>query len=606
MKPSWRVLVVPVLAALPAAFACGASQSAELKPSQTVPDDRLARLHERARTIARELGQLGFPIRVSEVTLSLNENAPSGFVSRGRVDADEPREVEIGAFDTLRELLGAKDDDSGFGGVALAYYDIGGQYVVFNDSQLSRSGDADQVVAHELVHVYQDQVQGGIETYDRVHSRGMDSTLAAHAVSEGEAQLIARALMYKRQGADLNLRDPRIKNDGLSRLLAESGVGGPYVLGEDFLWARYRVGGFEAVLAAYHRPPSSTEQLLHPDKYERDLPRIVTLPDWPDPTALVRRVTEESFGEYALFAALAESLTTDDDPLLRGGDEAALASVGWDGDRMAVYRLHDGRRAALFRSVWDSDEAARGFVTAVRRALALHERERSVRLVQRAAVVDLAFSEDTSLLPALVQALEQHPRHFQPNAEDAESTRRARLELAERVALAPSVEQGTWLHPLSAVRVCIPEGWKPRPLLGVPVIAGDASHGVTPYIAVQQVTDLHGGDLGRFLDASIAQISQSSLNAGEVAHELRDVAGVRAGVLTLTLGRRKPTTLRIWVLPRAGHYFLLGLRMSAEAWPGEQALVQWLERGIAITDTPAPRASTRNTHSASANPCSSN
>jgi hypothetical protein len=605
MMRSWSI-VLPSLAALSTAFACAATQSAELKPSQSVPDDRLAQLHERARSIAHELGQLGFPIKISEVTLSLNENAPAGQVSRGGGDTDEPSEVDSGAFDTLRELLGAKDDESGFGGVALAYYDIGGQYVVFNDAQLGRSGDADQIVAHELVHVYQDQVQGGSETYSRVHRRGMDRTLAAHAVSEGEAQLIARALMYKRAGADLKVRDPRIKNDGLSRLLAESGVGGPYVLGEDFLWARYRVGGFEAVLAAYHRPPSSTEQLLHPDKYERDLPRIVTLPDWPDPTALVRRTAEESFGEYAIFAALAESLTVEDDPLLRGSDEAALASVGWDGDRMAVYRLHDGRRAALFRSVWDSDEAARAFLTAVRRALVLHEREGSVRVAQRAAVVDLAYSEDTSLLPALVQALEQHPRHFPPSVADRESTRRARQDVAERIALAPKVEHGTWLHPLSAVRVCIPDGWKPRPLLGVPVIAGDASHGVTPYIAAQQVTDLHAGDLGRFLDASVTQIRQSSLNAGEVARELRDIGGVHAGVLTLTLGRKKPTTLRIWVLPRAGHYFLLGLRMSAEAWPDEQALVRWIERGISLTGTPAASASTRNTRSGSGRSCSSN
>lgn len=603
MRPSRQLMLL--LAALHALSACAASQSAELRPSQTLPDERLQRLHERARAIAHELGQLGFPIRASEVTLALNENAPGARAALGG-EAEEPADFDIGAFDTLRDLLGGKEEESGFGGVALAYYDIGGQYVVFNDAQLGRSGDADQIVAHELVHVYQDQVQGGSEAYDRVHNRGMDRTLAAHAVSEGEAQLISRALMYKRQGADLNVRDPRIKNDGLSRLLAESGVGGPYVLGEDFLWARYREGGFAAVLAAYRRPPSSTEQLLHPNKYERDLPQIVSLPQWPDPSALVRRVAEESFGEYALFAALAESLTTDDDPLLHGSDEAALGTVGWDGDRMAVYRLHDGRRAALFRSVWDSEQAARGFLDLVRRALRLHEREGRVRLAQQGAVVDLAYSEDTSLLPALARALEHHPRYFQANAEDVESTRVARQEVAARMALAPQVEQGTWLHPQSAMRVCIPDGWKPRPLLGVPVIAGSSSHGVTPYIAVQLAPDLHGGDLGRFLDASVVQIRQSSLNAGEVVREQREVAGTSAGVLTLTLGRKKPTTLRIWVLPRPGHYFLLGLRMSAAAWPEEQALVQRLERGIAPLSPAAANASTGDTHSVSARRCSSN
>jgi hypothetical protein len=604
MSWMWRLRGLTLVAAL-CSVACAASPSAELKPAQAPADDRLGRLRERARAVALELGQLGFPIKASEVTLSLGENAPGARASRS-AESNEPAEVDIGAFDTLRELLGAKDEESGFGGVALAYYDIGGQYVVFNDAQLGRSGDADQIVAHELVHVYQDQVQGGSEAYDRVHNRGMDRTLAAHAVSEGEAQLIARALMYRRQGVDLTVRDPRIKNDGLSRLLTESGVGGPYVLGEEFLWARYRLGGFDAVRAAYRKPPSSTEQLLHPDKYERDLPRIVSLPDWPDRTALVRLVAEESFGEYALSAALAESLTTKDDPLLSGSDEAALGTVGWDGDRMAVYRLDDGRRAALFRSVWDDEVAARAFVELVRKALALHEREDSVLLAQRGAVVDLAYSADTALLPELGRALEQHPRYFAASAEDAASSALARREVAERIALVPRVEHGAWLHPLSGVRVCIPEGWKPRPLLGVPVIAGDASHDVTPYIAAQQAPDLQGGELLRYLDASVAQIQESSLNAGEVTRELRQIAGVGAGVLTLTLGRKKPTTLRIWVIPRSGHYFLLGLRMSAEAWPGEQALVQALERGISLVIPAAPGASTRNIDSASASPCSSN
>jgi hypothetical protein len=587
--PVRRVLLVVAMSSLSACSASKPAQAPAASASSAAPPiskDRLDELRGRARTIARELAVLGFPIKASEVTLSLQDNAPRSRVTDTTTRFEPSRIVD--ALGTLRELLGSTDKEPrDYGGAVLAYYDIGGQYVVFNDSQLSRSGDADQVVAHELVHVYQDQSQGGGEEYSSVHAGWVDETLSAHAIAEGEAQLIARALLYKRYGADLGVRDARIPNDGLGWLLTESIVGGPYVAGEDFLWARYREGGFAAVQEAYRHPPKSTEQLLHPDKYERDTPRVVTLPEWPDPTARVRLADREILGESVLAGVLAEALIDDDDTLVQRSDEAELAAVGWDGDCIDVYVTEEGRSAVLFRSVWDTDAAAQRFAATLRRILTLNEKLTTVYVDQRAAVVDLAYSQDTSLLPALARALEQHPRHFRANADDAASTRAAEQVVAARQAARPRVEQGYWLHPLSGVRVPVPEGWKPRPLRGVPVLAGARSHGVTPYLAAQPVPDIHHGDLALFLKVSQEQISRSSLYAGDITSALRSMGGTQVGVISLKLGLKSPTALCIWVIPRAGHYLLLGLRMSADDWAERQDLVQTIERGLRVEALPA-------------------
>jgi hypothetical protein len=117
--------------------------------------------------------------------------------------------------------------------------------------------------------------------------------------------------------------------------------------------------GWDAVDAAFGAPPSSTEQILHPEKYlEGDEPQLVSLPPLTDTLgAGWSLVDAETLGEFQTTLYLAQQMD-------RGAAEAA--SAGWDGDAYAVYGWGEDDVLVL-ASVWDSPAEAEEFVAAYRR-----------------------------------------------------------------------------------------------------------------------------------------------------------------------------------------------------------------------------------------------
>ena len=124
----------------------------------------------------------------------------------------------------------------------------------------------------------------------------------------------------------------------------------PYLAGLTFaraLWAR---GGGEALREAWGRPPQSTEQVLHPEKFfSREKPRVVA-PAIDTPRG-GRLLSEGVLGEM-LLRTLVE-------------DAGEAAADGWGGDG---WRLWDvgGRTALAWRSEWDSVRDAEEFHAALR------------------------------------------------------------------------------------------------------------------------------------------------------------------------------------------------------------------------------------------------
>lgn len=122
-------------------------------------------------------------------------------------------------------------------------------------------------------------------------------------------------------------------------------------------------GGVAAVLAD---PPTSSEQLLHPERYlDRDDPPVtVTRGGRGGLLGSGLRVVETGVaGEHGLLRALQAALPF---------EEAAAAAEGWGGDLLTVYRPDDGGEPALaWRLVFDSRGEARQAASAFRRALAL-------------------------------------------------------------------------------------------------------------------------------------------------------------------------------------------------------------------------------------------
>jgi hypothetical protein len=129
--------------------------------------------------------------------------------------------------------------------------------------------------------------------------------------------------------------------------------------GLDFVRSLFLDGGWAAVDQAYATPPTSTEQILHPERYPKDAPRP---PEFPDPAPALGEgwTTDDAggLGEWRTRLVLEAYL----DP-----EQAALAAEGWDGDRYVLLSRGEGQaRALILHTRWDTVRDAHEFATAFR------------------------------------------------------------------------------------------------------------------------------------------------------------------------------------------------------------------------------------------------
>jgi hypothetical protein len=279
--------------------------------------------------------------------------------------------IVLSAFD----LLGADFDLYGFyldlyTEQVAGYYDPEDTAVYLISGNDSLSAMDESTYAHELTHVLQDQ-HYDLETLlpedDDWYLEHPDEALARMALVEGDASMtelfyIQRNMSVERLGALLDEVDtldlPVL--DSAPEVI-DRDLMFPYVEGIVFVQALYDAGGYAAVNAAYTDPPTSTEQILHPERYIdfRDDPQEVTLADGLEVLGDdYRLVYEQPFGEFYLSLYLETQLSP---------DRAAAAAVGWDGDRYAVYYNDDtGDLAMVLRTVWDTTDEADEFYEAFR------------------------------------------------------------------------------------------------------------------------------------------------------------------------------------------------------------------------------------------------
>ena len=122
--------------------------------------------------------------------------------------------------------------------------------------------------------------------------------------------------------------------------------------------------------AAFRKPPSSTEQILHPEKYWdehlRDDPIPVALGDAGD--ALGAGWTRESdgvLGEINLAVMVGAPTPEPTDPQgVMGSAWTNLSASGWGGDRYELWTR--GKKAVvLLSTVWDTENDAGQFLQAL-------------------------------------------------------------------------------------------------------------------------------------------------------------------------------------------------------------------------------------------------
>jgi hypothetical protein len=223
------------------------------------------------------------------------------------------------------------------------------------------------LLTHEFVHALQDQ---HFDLLRMMLARpfSFDREEATFALVEGDAVSVERRSQMGDAWARMSLEDVARDEDARFSVYRK-GIGAffPPLLTETFIF-RYRDGlRFVETLRrsrppavgvddAFRRPPASSEQVLHPEKYlANEQPREVEL-DFEGFTDEGWRLTATTpLGEVGVRGLLLAGLSAED---------AKRAAAGWGGDRAFLFEREGRAPLFVWRTAWDKTTDAQEFFRA--------------------------------------------------------------------------------------------------------------------------------------------------------------------------------------------------------------------------------------------------
>ena len=226
------------------------------------------------------------------------------------------------------------------GGAVLGFYDPKTKKLLVRANGTTLTPYERITVAHEMLHALTDQhFNFGPATYELdVQDKGEQGS-GYSALLEGDARLMEANWSSKFLGQSERNQAAAEANSSagsipqVPRFLLDS-LYFPYTTGKDFVVSRWRAGGYDAVNAAYMRPPDSTQVIIHPDLYNAG--KTWTAPALPDVAGAsgCTPLRTNTLGEFDMTELLQEHL----DP--SAADDAA---EGWNGDTFATVRCGSAR-----------------------------------------------------------------------------------------------------------------------------------------------------------------------------------------------------------------------------------------------------------------------
>ena len=326
------------------------------------------------------------------------------------------------------------EDDLGELFVDLLGEQVAGYYDPETDEMVvvrSGDGDGDELsvsdrvtFAHEAVHALQDQ-HFDLEIYTDIRIEGTsDESLAITALIEGDATLaqidyILSDVRLARLFLD-ELESNDVSTESLDRAppILVATLLFPYTEGQVFAQYLFDEGGWDLINEAYENPPTTTEQILHPEKYLDGEGGIdVRVPDLSEALGDEwRTLDDDTMGQFLISVVLSDADMSE--------DQVQVASEGWGGDAYTVV-ANDDDAVIAWSTEWDTEEDAAEFAT----ALAVREGFRldadpeaegdSVLILADEAVVQIVLdgtavtyvqAPDGKTLEAVLEALGRDPR----------------------------------------------------------------------------------------------------------------------------------------------------------------------------------------------------
>jgi hypothetical protein len=197
---------------------------------------------------------------------------------------------------------------------------------------------ADATLAHELVHALQDQ-RWDLKKRSEYRPGHGDETMALACLAEGDATSLMLGYVLKPSRSALDLPAENIRElmrsgmdtgkvESVPHILRSTLVA-PYIEGTSFVLSLRRTGGWAQVDQAWAQPPTTTEQILHREKWDAREPALEVAA----PTARAlgegwKREDEDTFGELGFALTFGEWMSE---------NEARSIAAGWGGDRTAAF-----------------------------------------------------------------------------------------------------------------------------------------------------------------------------------------------------------------------------------------------------------------------------
>ena len=231
---------------------------------------------------------------------------------------------------------------------------------------------AEVTLAHEYVHALQQQ-HFDIHALREAIEEDPEALDGLTALIEGDAYL--HSFDYISAFLTPEEREQAFQGDDAGSSVSDAA---PYAIQQFFLFPLeglafvadlVRRGGQGAINDAFHRPPVTTEQVLHPEKYRQEEEAIsVFLPDLAGALgAGWVQVDDQVLGEHFLRTYLETGTSK---------RAAAAAAAGWGGGRYLLLEGPEQQRLFAALIVWDTQTDAREFAAAVLAPLAGVPRQR--------------------------------------------------------------------------------------------------------------------------------------------------------------------------------------------------------------------------------------
>ena len=344
--------------------------------SGDVVDSFVAEINDLIEAAERVRG-LGFIAKPTIVVLS-----PVEFSARVELllDRREDENFRDDAMTLLFRLVGRLDDGddlSAFrrdlnGLPETAWYDDSTGSLLVADSPVELGPLARSEVVHEVVHALADQHYRWASYRSESLPDADDRLAAFDALVEGDATYFQLLYIQQMSQADreevaLAFVDSSAAAEGVPGWVIED-LAFPFDQGFEFVADLVASGGIAAVDRAYLDPPSTSEQVLHPERYRRGESGLAANQD----DALLEGYTEVggvvSFGEWGLRLMLEEAMSP--------GLLTQIAD-GWGGDAYQIFVTGGGEVAFALLYLGDAEshtiEVTQAFIDFAEDVLGLGE-----------------------------------------------------------------------------------------------------------------------------------------------------------------------------------------------------------------------------------------